>query len=690
LYVLVAAIGPASAVPPDLPGWDVAWFDEFAGNQLNTSLWTPIFSTNPTNNSLHAYLPSQVAVAGGNLVITSTNQPYQGLPYRSGQVISKVEQQYGKWEVRAKLPTTAGQWPAIWLLPRTGTYPWPSQGEIDIMENRGDEPHRTSSAFHWGTNPPYSHSFVYDEQSAHQDGQPENFHSEFHTYGVEWTDRQLRFFVDGVNHYTAHDADVGGFLSNQSANMETVINNAIGGDFLPDPNGSTVWPQQMLIDYVHVYSAAAVPAPLAHENGSFDQGQSPLAGWSTFGVTGIGNVQPHVEAVRSGTSSVKFFGQFNGTTNYSGIEQGITVAPGEEVRALMHELIRSADSIAGTGNELILKIDYYNERHGKFGSANYLGSDSVVVADGSTSNNVWLERELRSVAPAGAVEARMGIVFAQRANAGGAVHVDDTVFGLRGQNVLTWDENGDGLWASDGWLGAGPEIPTDFETAVIRSDRVTVGGNYSAFATIVESGALNVSGELTSDVAILSDGSIVNRGTIAGDLAWQGQLAIESVRTLTVDGTATVEDGILSIAPIYSQPRGTYTGDFVLVDADTLVGALAQASAAHLSDGLFLNNLTTNATQIIVDLYSALPGDANGDGSVDGSDFIIWNMFKFQAGTDWTSGDFNGDGVTDGTDFVIWNQNKFTTAERSVPVPEPQGLIWVVLGAVGCFCRHRR
>ena len=124
------------------------------------------------------------------------------------------------------------------------------------MENRGDEPHRTSSAFHWGTNPPYSHSFVYDEQSAHQDGQPENFHSEFHTYGVEWTDRQLRFFVDGVNHYTAHDADVGGFLSSQSANMETVINNAIGGDFLPNPNGSTVWPQQMLIDYVHVYSAA--------------------------------------------------------------------------------------------------------------------------------------------------------------------------------------------------------------------------------------------------------------------------------------------------------------------------------------------------------------------------------------------------------------------------------------------------
>ena len=101
-------------------------------------------------------------------------------------------------------------------------------------------------------------------------------------------------------------------------------------------------------------------------------GPSPLAGWSTFGVNDFGNVQPHFEAVRSGTSSVKLFGQFNGTTNYSGIEQGITVAPGDEVRALLHEFIRSADSIAGTGNELILKIDYYSEPHGKYGSSVWL------------------------------------------------------------------------------------------------------------------------------------------------------------------------------------------------------------------------------------------------------------------------------------------------------------------------------
>ena len=100
VWLVLCCLTTAWAVPPQLPGWDVAWFDEFDGNQLNTNIWNAIFSTSPTNESLHAYLPDQVSVDGGNLVITSSNQPYFGLPYRSGQVISKIDQQYGKWEVK--------------------------------------------------------------------------------------------------------------------------------------------------------------------------------------------------------------------------------------------------------------------------------------------------------------------------------------------------------------------------------------------------------------------------------------------------------------------------------------------------------------------------------------------------------------------------------------------------------------
>ena len=71
----------------------------------------------------------------------------------------------------------------------------------------------------------------------------------------------------------------------------------------------------------------------------------------------------------------------------------------------------------------------------------------------------------------------------------------------------------------------------------------------------------------------------------------------------------------------------------------------------------------------------ALPGDANLDGVVDGSDFVAWNLFKFQAGTDWATGDFNFDGTTDGSDFVIWNMFKFQSLDSVQTVPEPKQLI---------------
>ncbi len=65
-----------------------------------------------------------------------------------------------------------------------------------------------------------------------------------------------------------------------------------------------------------------------------------------------------------------------------------------------------------------------------------------------------------------------------------------------------------------------------------------------------------------------------------------------------------------------------------------------------------------------------LPGDANLDGSVDGSDFIAWNAHKFTANASWCSGDFNADGSVDGSDFIIWNAHKFTSADVTF-VPEP-------------------
>jgi len=416
----------AVAQPPARSGYDVAWYDEFNGTSLDTSLWTASNTNRTTNNSLQDYLPRQVSVSGGNLRILSENIPSRGLPYRSGLIESTVLQKEGRWDIRAKLPTSTGMWPAIWLLSDVATAPWPSEGEIDIMENRGNQPNLTSSAFHYGENGAgvFRHEFVYSEQTSVHNSIRQNYHNSFHTYSVEWDPDQLRFYVDDVHYYTVRDQNVENFLSNNAGPMRLTINTAVGGLFLQNPNASTVWPQVFEVDYVHAYTKSAGGTTLTFENGGFEDNGGSLASWSKFGDV-ISNVSTGNERVQVGAEALKLYGQFNGGENFSGITQGVTVTAGDELSLSASAFVASNDSIAGTSNAVDLKIDYYSKQYGEFGSADYIRSDTILLANGITANNQWLTRELNSVAPTGAVEARVAIVFGQRNNSGGAVFVDD-------------------------------------------------------------------------------------------------------------------------------------------------------------------------------------------------------------------------------------------------------------------------
>jgi beta-glucanase (GH16 family) len=443
LFAITALL--SSHVQAASPGWTQIWNDEFTGSTLDTTKWTAETTTHPANNEKEAYLPQQVTVSGGNMVITSENMPFGGQPYRSGRVHSNWTHQYGRWEVRADLPTSRGMWPAIWLLPNTAQYPWPSQGEIDIMENRGTQPNLTSGAFHYGTNPPFSHQFKAGEQTTARLGQPVNYHDGFHVYAIEWDKTKLRYFVDDVNWITIYDADVGGFLSKQTATMQTTLNTAVGGDFLGSlqPDSSTVWPQQFLIDYVRVFQRNDQGFHL--RNGSFDQRDGSLAGWTVFGnAVNVNNVSVANEAVDDGLASVKLFGQFVGATNYSGVSQGISVTAGDQLSASAKSFIRSQDSISGTQNSVQMKIEFYNDFGGKYGTSSFLSEVTSTIASGTSTNDVWNDHALSAVAPAGAVEARLSFVFTQTAaNGAGALHIDDVSF--KDANVPdAADANGDG------------------------------------------------------------------------------------------------------------------------------------------------------------------------------------------------------------------------------------------------------
>ncbi|MEQ8211651.1 MAG: glycoside hydrolase family 16 protein [Lacipirellulaceae bacterium] len=438
VLLLFSATPAVAQIAPE--GWTLTWNDEFNGTQLDTTKWDPIFWNTPFNNERQAYRPDRATVSGGNLVLTADDTPNGGKQYTSGKVESVYAQQHGRWEVRAKLPSTQGTWPAIWLLPDTNTWPWPSQGEIDIMENRGHQPDIVSSAFHYG---PDFFGRQFETEEIHYNGPSAgNYHNDFHIYAVEWDATQIKFFVDDVNYHTITDAQVGGFLSSQTAPMEVNLNVAVGGDFLGglQPNGSSVWPQEMLVDYVRIFERSTDITPF--QNGSFEDGGGSLSSWNLFG-NSIPNVLAESEAVLDGSHSLKIFGQFNGGQNFSGAEQGIPVEGGDEISATASSYIRSVDDLIN-GNVVSMKFDYYSAFGGQFGSADYLGSTAIEIANDATTNDQWFEHVLSDTVPANAVEARLVFLFNQPNQGQGAIHIDDVLFSVV-ELIDDADGNGDGI-----------------------------------------------------------------------------------------------------------------------------------------------------------------------------------------------------------------------------------------------------
>lgn len=258
----------------EAPKGALAWSDEFDGAALDDAKWEALRWEEPYNNERQAYLPEQATVADGVLSIVAEKKPVGEKPFRSARLESRFAQQYGRWEVRAKLPGTRGTWPAIWLLPDTETFDWPKEGEIDIMENGGHEPLVTSCAFHYDS-PTRGHHYLTQRHRATRHGVDADYHRDYHVYAVEWRQDEIRFEVDGAVFYTIADKAVEGFLHGQSAPMRTVLNVAVGGDFLNEhqPDATSVWPQAMLVDYVRVYRLA--PQEPAAQNAARDPAASP-------------------------------------------------------------------------------------------------------------------------------------------------------------------------------------------------------------------------------------------------------------------------------------------------------------------------------------------------------------------------------------------------------------------------------
>ena len=246
-----ASCGGTPPPPPPPPtGWTLAWADEFNGSALDGSKWNiEVNGNGGGNNELQYYTarPENIRVTGGALVIEARKEAYMGKQYTSGRITTqnKASWQYGRMEARMKIPTGKGVWPAFWMLGNSiSSVGWPASGEIDIME------HVNTEAFIHGT----IHWSNQNNAYANYGGPSGNLDfSQFHVYAVEWDSSMIRWYVDG-NKF--HEVSIAGGVNGTSefhAPYFLLFNLAIGGNWPGSPDGSTVFPKQMLVDYVRVY-----------------------------------------------------------------------------------------------------------------------------------------------------------------------------------------------------------------------------------------------------------------------------------------------------------------------------------------------------------------------------------------------------------------------------------------------------
>ncbi|HET6175999.1 MAG TPA: glycoside hydrolase family 16 protein [Candidatus Sulfotelmatobacter sp.] len=247
---------------PVSPTYQLVWSDEFSGadgSAPDASKWAIQTGGNGWgNNELEYYTtrPQNVQVSGGNLVITAAKEDYTGPDgvsrhYTSARLQTKglFSQQYGRFEARIKVPMGQGMWPAFWMLGNNiDTAGWPACGEIDIMENIGKEPAIVHGTLHAPNYPPAGYTASYTLPSGALSG-------DFHVFAVEWEAQQIRFYIDGTL-YATDTQSAAPSPSNWPFSTQPffiLLNLAVGGDWPGNPDATTQFPRQMLVDYVRVY-----------------------------------------------------------------------------------------------------------------------------------------------------------------------------------------------------------------------------------------------------------------------------------------------------------------------------------------------------------------------------------------------------------------------------------------------------
>lgn len=242
--------------PLSYPGYSFVWQDEFDGTSLNMNDWnfeTGNGSGGWGNNELQYYREENTTVANGHLTIEAKTEPFNGFNYTSSRLTTqnKVSFQYGRIDIRAKLPYGQGMWPALWMLgDNINSVGWPRCGEIDIMELVGGNvpgggDNKVHGTVHWdnaGTKADYGAGTTLSSGI---------FAEKYHVFSLVWDSQKIVWLLDDVEFNSIEITDPN--LSEFRAKFFFIFNVAVGGNWPGSPDATTKFPQKMIVDYIRVF-----------------------------------------------------------------------------------------------------------------------------------------------------------------------------------------------------------------------------------------------------------------------------------------------------------------------------------------------------------------------------------------------------------------------------------------------------
>ena len=279
------AKGTGSPYPPtDSENWnpEPVWRDEFDGNSLDETKWDYYTSgwkdENQQVQNCYRNRPENVNVNGGSLNLVGLYKPGETCTgntktgdFTSGfvQTKGKADFKYGYIEARIKMPKNKSTWPGFWMSPSDKKYgEWPNSGEIDIVETKGSNYKFAASDAHWrDKNTPTGQTGGHRSRQGIIPSTKFDTHNttEWHTYGVKWTEGKLEYFIDGELHNTITEFMNSNSTGNPNGpfdqNFFLRLNLAIGGNYIDAPwndahnsvGAAEDFPATMSIDYVRVY-----------------------------------------------------------------------------------------------------------------------------------------------------------------------------------------------------------------------------------------------------------------------------------------------------------------------------------------------------------------------------------------------------------------------------------------------------